>query len=74
MSNRSNDHDRSLLIYVIENPMFTNSQLPNRFYVFPRWRQAKEHLSISGLSCWLVPYLFFDAVQDTCSLICAHFG
>lgn len=67
-SNGSNDHDRCRLIHIIENTIFTDSQLPNRFHMFPWWNQAYKDLPVAGLSGGLVRQLLFDTIQDLFTL------
>ena len=74
MSDGSDHYSRCLFVDIIENTIFTNAQLPNRFYVFPRRYQADQNLSVASMSSRFVFQVLIDRIKDSLMLTNAVFS
>ena len=67
MSDGSDHYSRCLRRHH-RKTIFTNAQLPNRFYVFPRRYQADQNLSVASLSSRFVFQVLIDRIKDSLML------
>ena len=68
--NCPDDHSRFRLVYIIENSVRSDAQLPNRIEMVPGRNETHNDFPIAGLPGRFLSQLYFNSIQDLGPLVC----